>query len=209
VAGTPANVGRLRRSRGKKKGKGLARIRGSPLGAYLTSLWQERIVREWNSPRAIGYQRDAKDRSLFSSVPDGRHFFHVAGRAKDLAEIANFSKHDAEVYPTYAEATGAHQRRVEDLLLTTARTTAAELPPSSMDALYYLGFAGKKLRCLAPRISSRWSRGSRERADSWTNGSQARGKVHAGYRRSDRPNGGPPRPHEPHPACNRLHGARC
>ena len=43
-------------------------------GAYLTSLMQERIVRELDLPRH-GYQVDAKDPAFFSALPDGRHFF--------------------------------------------------------------------------------------------------------------------------------------
>ena len=43
-------------------------------GAYLTSLMQERIVRELELVRH-GYSVDAKDPAFFSVFPDGRHFF--------------------------------------------------------------------------------------------------------------------------------------
>ena len=66
--------------------------------AYLTSLLQERIVRELELER-FGYQVDAKDPAFFSVFPDGRHFFMWQDRAKTLAEIAKFSRRDAEVYP--------------------------------------------------------------------------------------------------------------
>jgi phytoene dehydrogenase-like protein len=59
--------------------------------AYLTSLLQERIVRELELPR-FGYQVDAKDPAFFSAFPDGRHFFMWQDRAKTLAEIAKFSR---------------------------------------------------------------------------------------------------------------------
>ena len=60
-------------------------------GAYLTSLLQERIVRELELER-FGYQVDAKDPAFFSAFPDGRHFFMWQDRAKTLAEIAKFSR---------------------------------------------------------------------------------------------------------------------
>jgi len=71
-------------------------------GAYLTSLLQERIVRELELAR-FGYQVDAKDTAFFSAFPDGRHFFMWQDRGKTLAEIAKFSKHDAAVYPAYED----------------------------------------------------------------------------------------------------------
>src|ERR1022692_3758767 len=42
--------------------------------SYLTSLLQERIIRELELPR-FGYQVDAKDPAFFSPFPDGRCFF--------------------------------------------------------------------------------------------------------------------------------------
>ena len=50
--------------------------------AYLTSLLQERIVRELELER-FGYQVDAKDPAFFSAFPDGRHFFMWQDRAQD------------------------------------------------------------------------------------------------------------------------------
>ena len=74
--------------------------------AYLTSLLQERIVRDLELAR-FGYQVDAKDPAFFSAFPDGRHFFMWQDRAKTLAEIAKFSQHDAEVYPALRRSAGA------------------------------------------------------------------------------------------------------
>ncbi len=75
--------------------------------AYLTSLLQERIVRELELAR-FGYQVDAKDPAFFSAFPDGRHFFMWQDRGKTLAEIAKFSRRDAEVYPGVRRPAGAH-----------------------------------------------------------------------------------------------------
>src|ERR1051325_1663995 len=60
-------------------------------GAYLTSLMQERIVRELELEKH-GYQVDAKDPAFFSAFPDGRHFFMWQDRAQTLAEIAKLCR---------------------------------------------------------------------------------------------------------------------
>src|ERR1044071_8738182 len=87
-------------------------------GAYLTSLMQERIVRELELER-FGYKVDAKDPAFFSLFPDGRHFFMWQDRAKTVAEIAKFSRRDAEAYPAYEDTIERLARVVEGLLLTT------------------------------------------------------------------------------------------
>src|SRR5690348_9419368 len=82
--------------------------------AYLTSLMQERIVRELDLPR-FGYQVDAKDPAFFSAFPDGRHFFMWQDRARTLAEMAKFSPADAAVYPQYEDLLERISRVVEGL----------------------------------------------------------------------------------------------
>jgi phytoene dehydrogenase-like protein len=106
--------------------------------AYLTSLLQERIVRELELAR-FGYQVDAKDPAFFSAFPDGRHFFMWQDRAKTLAEIAKFSPHDAEVYPAYEDQLERLSQVVEGLLLTTP----PQFPPRAIDLIDYLKLAGK------------------------------------------------------------------
>ncbi len=106
--------------------------------AYLTSLLQERIVRDLELPR-FGYQVDAKDPAFFSAFPDGRHFFMWQDRAKTLAEIAKFSTHDAEVYPAYEDQLERLSQVVEGLLLTTP----PQFPPRALDLVDYLKLAGK------------------------------------------------------------------
>jgi phytoene dehydrogenase-like protein len=114
--------------------------------AYLTSLLQERIVRELELPR-YGYQVDAKDPAFFSAFPDGRHFFMWQDRAKTLAEIAKFSSHDAEVYPAYEDLIERISQVVEGLLLTTP----PNFPPrGGMDLIDYLKLAGR-MRGLSAR----------------------------------------------------------
>src|SRR5437879_1183275 len=87
-------------------------------GAYLTSLLQERIVRELDLSRC-GYQVDAKDPAVFSIFPDGRHFFMWQDRPQAPAESARSSKRDAEVSPASEDGLERIPPVVEGLLLTT------------------------------------------------------------------------------------------
>src|SRR5271169_1952617 len=98
-------------------------------GAYLTSLMQERIVRELELER-FGYQVDAKDPAFFSPFPDGRHFFMWQDRARTLAEIAKFSKRDAEAYPKYE----AHLERLAIVVESLLLTTPPHFPPRGIGA---------------------------------------------------------------------------
>lgn len=83
-------------------------------GAYLISLLQDRIVQELELER-FGYRVDAKDPGFFSPFPDGRHLFMWQDSRRTLAEIAKFSRHDAEAYPRYE----AHLEHLADLMQET------------------------------------------------------------------------------------------
>src|SRR3954463_16229451 len=87
-------------------------------GAYLVSLMQERIVRELELARH-GYEVLPKDPAFFSVYPDGRHLFFWQDERKTLAEIAKFSKKDAEQFPKYEAWLERLARVVESLLLVT------------------------------------------------------------------------------------------
>jgi phytoene dehydrogenase-like protein len=114
-------------------------------GAYLTSLMQERIVRELEMER-FGYQVDAKDPAFFSAFPDGRCFFMWQDARRTLEEIAKFSPRDAEAYPQFEAQLERVAQVVEGLLLTTP----PQFPPRGVgDLLEYLKLAGR-LRKLAP-----------------------------------------------------------
>ena len=107
--------------------------------SYLTSLLQKRIIHELELAR-FGYQVDAKDPAFFSPFPDGRYLFMWQDRAKTLAEIAKFSRHDAEVFPAYEEHLERLSLVVENLLLTTP----PEFPPHGFsDYVDYLKLAGR------------------------------------------------------------------
>src|SRR5579883_1588453 len=108
-------------------------------GAYLSSLLQGRIVRELELER-FGYHVDPKDPAFFSAFPDGRHLFMWQDRAKTVAEIAKFSRQDADVYPAYEDQIERIARVIEDLLLVTP----PEFPPRGpRDFLDYLKLAAR------------------------------------------------------------------
>jgi len=114
--------------------------------SYLTSLLQERIIRELELER-FGYQVDPKDPAFFSPFPDGRYLFMWQDRAKTLTEIAKFSKHDAEVFPAYE----AHLERLAEVVESLLLTTPPEFPPHGLgDYVEYLKLVGK-LRGLNPK----------------------------------------------------------
>jgi phytoene dehydrogenase-like protein len=114
--------------------------------AYLTSLLQERVIRDLELAR-FGYRVDAKDPAFFSPFPDGRYLFMWQDRAKTLAEIAKFSRHDAAVFPDYEDYLERLSQVVEGLLLTTP----PEFPPQGLgDFVDYLKLAAK-MRDLSPK----------------------------------------------------------
>jgi phytoene dehydrogenase-like protein len=107
--------------------------------AYLTSLMQERIVRELELER-YGYVVDAKDPAFFSAYPDGRHFFMWQDARRTLGEIARFSHRDAETYPKFESYLEGIARAVEALLLITP----PQFPPAKAgDFIDYLKLLGR------------------------------------------------------------------
>lgn len=107
--------------------------------AYLTSLMQERIVRELELER-YGYVVDAKDPAFFSAYPDGRHFFMWQDARRTLGEIARFSRRDAETYPKFESYLEGIARAVEALLLITP----PQFPPAKAgDFIDYLKLLGR------------------------------------------------------------------
>ena len=107
--------------------------------AYLSSLLQDRIVRELDLVQH-GYRVDAKDPSFFSAFPDGRHLFFWQDPNRTLQEIAKFSQRDAERFTEYEDYLERLAKVVESLLLVTP----PEFPPSSPgDFIEYLKLLGR------------------------------------------------------------------
>ena len=116
--------------------------------AYLSSLLQDRIVRELELER-FGYLVDPKDPAFFSVFPDGRHFFMWQDDRKTLDEIAKFSKRDAETYPVFEQYLEKLAVVVESLLLTSP----PEFPPHGVvDFIDYLKLAARMRKLSRPEI---------------------------------------------------------
>ena len=173
--------------------------------SYLTSLLQERVVRDLELAR-FGYRVDAKDPAFFSPFPDGRYLFMWQDRAKTLAEIAKFSRRDAEVYPAYEEHLERLSQVVEWLLLTTP----PEFPPRGIgDFIEYLKLAGK-MRGLSPKeivgLVKIFTQSAAEFLDEWFE--SERSQSDARHRRRDRRERRTALArHRLHPAAS-LHGRR-
>lgn len=86
--------------------------------SYLCSLLQPRIIEELELKR-FGYHIYPKDPSFFTAFPDGRHIFFYQDMKKTVAEIAKFSRRDAEYYPQYEEELAHLAEWVESILLET------------------------------------------------------------------------------------------
>jgi phytoene dehydrogenase-like protein len=107
--------------------------------AYLTSLLQERVIKDLELER-YGYKVDAKDPSFFSAFPDGRHLFFWQDQTKTLAELAKFSKRDADVFAKYE----AHLERIAQVVESLLLTIPPEFPPRGLgDFVDYLKLAGR------------------------------------------------------------------
>ncbi len=84
--------------------------------SYLVSLLQDKIVRDLDLHK-FGYEVYGKDPAFFSPFPDGRYLFMSQNREKTLAEIAKFSKRDAEAFPKYEDHLERLSQVIESLLL--------------------------------------------------------------------------------------------
>jgi phytoene dehydrogenase-like protein len=107
--------------------------------SYLSSLMQEKVVRDLELER-FGYHVDAKDPAFFSAFPGGSHLFMWQDRARTVAEIAKFSRRDAEAYPKYE----AHLERLALVAESLLLITPPDFPPRrARDFVDYLRIAGR------------------------------------------------------------------
>ena len=117
--------------------------------AYLTSLLQEKVVRELELER-WGYKVDAKDPAFFSPFPDGRHLFFWQDAKRTLEEIAKFSRRDAERFPAFEHHLERLSRFVEPMLLTAP----PPFPPRGLGELIeYLKLATRMHKLTAGDLS--------------------------------------------------------
>ncbi len=89
--------------------------------AYVNSLFRPEIVRDLNL-RAYGFEAVERNPASFSPFLDGRYLMLGRDRASDLAEIAKFSRSDAQAYPRYE----AMLERVASVI----EPTLTQIPPN-------------------------------------------------------------------------------
>jgi phytoene dehydrogenase-like protein len=117
--------------------------------AYLSSLLQERVVRELDLER-FGYQVDAKDPAFFSPYPDGRYLFFWQDQRRTHEELAKFSRRDAEAFPAYE----AHIERLAQVVETMLLEAPPPFPPHGIgDYLDYLKYVGRLRKLSADELS--------------------------------------------------------
>lgn len=108
-------------------------------GAYLSSLLQDRIVRELELKR-FGYHVEPKEPPFFSPFPDGRYLFMWQDAERTRGEIAKFSRRDAARFAEYEE----HVERLAIVAESLLLETPPAFPPSSLFELGdYLKLAGR------------------------------------------------------------------
>ncbi|MBC7924283.1 MAG: NAD(P)/FAD-dependent oxidoreductase [Bryobacteraceae bacterium] len=107
--------------------------------AYLTSLLQEKVIRDLDLPRH-GYVVYPKDPSFFSTFPDNRYLMFWQNRTKTLSEIGKFSPRDSGRFAAYEDHLERLAQVVESLLLTEP----PEFPPNRLgDFVDWLRIMGR------------------------------------------------------------------
>ena len=94
--------------------------------SYLCSLLQPQIVDDLQLAK-YGYQIYPKDPPFFTAFPDGQHLFFWQDMQKTQAELARFSKRDAEKYPAYCDYIEQLCAQLEATLLQPVPEPSAEL----------------------------------------------------------------------------------
>jgi phytoene dehydrogenase-like protein len=118
------------------------------VASYLSSLLSPKVTADLELEK-YGYKVDAKDPAFFSPFPDNRYLFMWQDRNKTLAEIAKFSRHDAEVYPAYEE----HLERLSIVVESLLHVTPPVFPPKGVfDLPEYLKLLGKMRSLSAKEI---------------------------------------------------------
>lgn len=116
--------------------------------AYVNSLFRPEIVRDLNL-KAYGFEAIERNPASFSPFLDGRYLMLGRDRASDVAEIAKFSKKDAEAYPRYE----AMLERVASVI----EPTLTQIPPNvlrpGLGDLVNAGKMGRALQKMGPNMN--------------------------------------------------------
>lgn len=109
--------------------------------AYVMSLLQPRIIKELEL-RKFGFEVLPTD-NLFVPFPDGRYFVFWDNLKKTCAEIAKFSKKDAEAYPAFDAFLHDAAKFVRELLWVTPPNPVSRRPTDVKEIIGLLWRARK------------------------------------------------------------------
>jgi phytoene dehydrogenase-like protein len=115
--------------------------------AYVNSLFRPEIIRDLRL-REYGFEPIERNPASFSPFLDGRYLMLGTGTAKDVEEIAKFSRHDAENYPKYE----AMLERVASVVEPTLTRIPPNLVRPSLGQLLEAGKMGRALQRLGPAM---------------------------------------------------------
>jgi phytoene dehydrogenase-like protein len=115
--------------------------------AYVNSLFRPEIVRDLRL-RDYGFETLERNPASFTPFDDGRYLMLGVGPREDLAEIAKFSRRDAERYPQYERMLGRVASAVEPLLASVPPNVAR---PGLRD-FFELVRTGLRFRRLGPGL---------------------------------------------------------
>ena len=113
--------------------------------AYVNSLFRPEIIRDLRL-REYGFEAIERNPASFSPFLDGRYLMLGTGSARDVEEIAKFSKRDAENYPKYE----AMLERVASVVEPTLTQVPPNLLRPSLGDLLEGGKMGRALQRLGP-----------------------------------------------------------
>jgi phytoene dehydrogenase-like protein len=115
--------------------------------AYVNSLFRPEIIADLRLGD-YGFEAIERNPASFSPFLDGRYLMLGAGLARDVDEIAKFSKRDAENYPRYE----AMLERVASVVEPTLTQIPPNLVHPSLGQLLEAGKMGRALQRLGPAM---------------------------------------------------------
>ncbi len=113
--------------------------------AYVNSLFRPEIIADLRLGE-YGFEAIERNPASFSPFLDGRYLMLGTGSAKDVDEIAKFSKRDAENYPKYE----AMLERVASVVEPTLTQVPPNLIHPTLGQLLEAGKMGRALQRLGP-----------------------------------------------------------
>ena len=143
--------------------------------AYVNSLFRPEIVRDL-ALKSFGFEAIERDPASFSPFLDGRYLMLGRGLARDVEEIAKFSRKDADAYPRYE----AMLERVAQVI----EPTLTQIPPNvlrpALGDLINLGKMGRAMQKMGPAMSEAiemLSGAARPILDRWFESEELKGTI--------------------------------